>query len=92
MIMYAWVPTLIYSLCLLASAACATLLVRGYLRSRTALLLYSAACFVFLSVNNLLVVIDLLVFPTGFDLGVIRLLATLAGVSTLIYGFIWEVD
>jgi hypothetical protein len=90
--MYAWAPALIYSLCLLASAACAALLVRGYLRSRTALLLYSAACFVFLSANNLLLVVDLLVFPTGIDLGVIRLVATLAGVATLIYGFIWEVD
>jgi hypothetical protein len=90
--MSASLPAVIYGLCLLASAACAALLVRGYSRSRTPLLLYSAACFVLLAVNNLLVVIDLLVFPTGIDLGVIRLLASLAGVLTLLYGFIWEVD
>jgi hypothetical protein len=92
MTMSAWLPTLIYGLCLLASAACAVLLVRGYLRRRTPLLLFSAACFVLLAVNNLLVVIDLLVFPTDIDLGVIRLVASLAAVSTLIYGFVWEVD
>jgi hypothetical protein len=85
-------PAVIYSVCLLASAACAALLVRGYLRSKTPLLLYSAACFVFLAINNLLVVMDLLVFATTADLSFLRLVAALAGISTLLYGFIWEVD
>jgi hypothetical protein len=90
--MSAWVPSLIYFLCLLASAVCAALLVRGYRRSRTKLLLYSALCFVFLALNNLLLAIDLLVFPTSIDLTAIRLVAALAGLLTLLYGFIWEVD
>jgi hypothetical protein len=90
--MSAWVPAAIYILCLIASAICAALLVRGYLKSRTPLLLYSAACFVFLALNNLLVAIDLLVFPTTIDLAVIRLIASLAGILTLLYGFIWEAD
>ena len=85
------VPAVIYSLCLVASATCAALLVRGYFKSRTPLLLFSAACFVFLAVNNLLVVIDLVV-ATTVDLSFFRLVAALAGVSTLLYGFIWEVD
>lgn len=90
--MSSWAPAAIYTLCLLASAACAALLVRGYLRSRTPLLMYSAACFVLLAVNNLMVVIDLLIYPTGLDLAVGRLVASLAGVLILLYGFIWEVD
>jgi hypothetical protein len=90
--MSAWVPSLIYFLCLLASAVCAALLVRGYRRSRTKLLLFSALCFVFLALNNLLLVIDLLVFPTSIDLTAMRLVAVLAGLLTLLYGFIWEVD
>lgn len=90
--MSAWVPAAIYSLCLVASATCAALLVRGYFKSKTPLLLYSAACFVFLALNNLLVAIDLLVFPTTIDLAVIRLVASLAGILTLLYGFIWEAD
>ena len=90
--MSAWVPPLIYFLCLLASAVCAALLVRGYRRSRTKLLLYSALCFVFLALNNLLLAIDLLVFPTSIDLTAMRLVAALAGLLTLLYGFIWEVD
>jgi hypothetical protein len=65
---------------------------RDYRRSRTPLLLYSAVCFVFLALNNLFLVIDILVLPSQIDLSVIRLVASLAGVLTLLYGFIWEVD
>jgi hypothetical protein len=81
----------IYLLCLLASCICAYLLVRTYLRKRTRLLLWSAACFVFLAINNLLVVFDILVFPDVY-LAPLRPLASLAGVMTLLYGFVWELD
>jgi hypothetical protein len=90
--MTAWIPSTIYSFCLLTSAVCALLLVRGYMRSRTKLLLWSAVCFVFLALNNLLVVVDVLIFPTVVDLYVLRQAATLIGVMILLYGFIWEVD
>jgi hypothetical protein len=82
----------IYLLCLLTSAACALLLVRSYLQNRAKLLLWSALCFVLLAVNNLVVVIDLLILPTSVDLLPLRHLASLAAVSTLLFGFIWEVD
>jgi hypothetical protein len=81
----------IYLLCLLASAGCAWLLVRSYGRTKTRLLLWSALCFVLLAVNNLFVVIDLLVLPS-VDLVPFRHLASLAAVSTLLFGFIWETD
>jgi hypothetical protein len=83
---------LIYSLCLLTSAFCAFLLVRGYRQNRTRLLLWSALCFVLLAVNNLLVVIDLLILPTIVDLVPFRHLVSLAAVSVLLFGFIWEAD
>ena len=50
---------LVYILCFLTSALCAALLIRGYVRSRTRILLWSAICFVFLALNNLLAVVDL---------------------------------
>jgi hypothetical protein len=81
----------IYILCLLASAGCAWLLVRSYGRTKTKLLLWSALCFVLLAINNLFVVIDLLVLP-AIDLVPFRQLASLAAVSTLLIGFIWETD
>ncbi len=84
-------PALIYFVSFAASSVCAGLLVRSYLRNRTPLLLWSAACFVFLALNSILVILDFLVF-VDLDLGVIRLGLTLAGVLALLYGFIWEVD
>jgi hypothetical protein len=85
------IQSAIYLLCLLASAGCAWLLIRSYRRSRTRLLLWSALCFVLLAVNNLFVVIDLVVLPT-VDLVPFRHFASLAAVSTLLFGFIWEAD
>jgi hypothetical protein len=81
----------VYLLCLLTGIACAWLLVRSYLCSRTKLLLWSAACFVGLALNNLLVVADVVMFPS-FDFAVLRTLSALLAVSVLIYGFIWELD
>jgi Family of unknown function (DUF5985) len=81
----------VYLLCLLASAACAGLLVRSYLRNRTRLLLWSAACFVLLALNNLFVVADMLLFPT-LDMTLWRSLSSLAAVGMLLYGFISELD
>ncbi len=83
--------TSVYLLCLLTSAACAWLLVRSYLRSRTKLLLWSAACFVLLALNNLFVVADVVVFP-GFDFALLRSLSAFAAVGMLLYGFISELD
>ena len=83
-------PT-IYSLCLLTSVICTWLLVRSYVRTRTRLLLWSAACFFLLAINNLLVVLDLMLIPT-IDFSLFRHFSSLAAVSVLLYGFIWELD
>jgi len=84
--------TIVYFLCFAASAACGALLVRGYLRARTALLLWTAACFVLLALSNFLVILDLVFLPEGIDLQILRLTVTFIAVATLIYGFIWEID
>ncbi len=84
-------PSLIYLLCLAASAGCAWLLLRSYARNRTRLLLYSAICFVLIAFNNLFVVVDLLVLPS-IDLVPLRRLASLAAVAVLLVGFIWETE
>jgi hypothetical protein len=80
---------LVYLLCFATSSACAYLLGRGYGQSRTRLLLWSSLCFVFLALNNLLLVIDLLVLGE-VDLRIERLLLALAGVGILLFGFIWD--
>ena len=81
--------TLVYLLCFVTSTACAYLLGRSYRQSGARLLLWSSLCFVFLALNNLLLVIDLLVL-LAVDLRIERLLLALAGVSVLLFGFIWD--
>jgi hypothetical protein len=88
--MFGWAPA-VYFLCFLASAGCGFFLVRSYLHNRTNLLLWSAVCFVLLALNNFLLVLDLVFFP-NIDLSLIRPLVSLAGVSAILYGFIWELD
>ena len=78
-------------LCAVTSGACAGLLIRGWRRSRQRLLLWSALCFAGLTLNNVLLVVDLRLTPTH-DLSVIRTLPALAGVALLLYGFVWDAD
>ena len=86
-----WGPGVIYSLCLVTSAACAALLVRSYARSRQPLLLWSAISFSLLALNNLMVVLDM-VLLREIDFSLARQATSLSAVLVLIYGFIWEVD
>jgi hypothetical protein len=74
----------------LTCLACTFLLYRGYLRTGTRLLFWSALCFVGLSVSNVLLFFDLVLYPTQVDLRLYRLLSALAGLLFLLYAFIFE--
>jgi hypothetical protein len=78
----------IYSLCALTSITCLVLLWRA---SGARLLFWSALCFAALSVNNVLLVLDNLVFP-DIDMTIARLVAALVAVLLLLFGLIWEED
>jgi hypothetical protein len=82
-------PTVVYSLCLVTSVVCAGLLVRAYLASRSRLLMWSAACFSLLALNNLLVVVDMVMLPQ-VDIILARQATALAAILVLLYGFVWE--
>lgn len=77
----------VYVLCALTSTACAVLLLRAYLASRVRLLLWSGLCFSCLAINNVLLVVDLSIFPRT-DLSVVRSVPVLIGLSILLYGLI----
>lgn len=86
-------PTAVYILCFLTSATCAWLLGRSYFANRTPLLLWSSIGFVFLALNNLLLVLDLVVWPIReVDLRLPRLLMALAATCSVLFGFIWRVE
>jgi hypothetical protein len=80
------------SLAVLTSFACMVLLFRAYGQGGPKLLLWSALCFVGISVSNMLLFVDLIVLPTEVDLRVFRLLCALAGLLFLLYAFIFETE
>lgn len=80
---------LVYLLGALVTALCAVLLLRGYARSRSRLLLWSGLCFVGLTVSNALLYIDLRVFPE-LDLYMWRLGTAAGGMLLLVYGLVFE--
>jgi hypothetical protein len=79
----------IYSLCAVTSALCAYLLVRAYLATSSRLLLWSSICFAGLTLNNVALWLDKVVFPAT-DLTVIRTSIGLLATMVLLYGMIWE--
>ncbi|MFP2902776.1 DUF5985 family protein [Corallococcus sp. 4LFB] len=81
----------VYILCALTSVACAVLLLRAWRRTRMKLLLYSGLCFSVLTVNNVLLFVDLVLIPAE-DLSLARTLASLAGGGVLLFGLIWDVS
>jgi hypothetical protein len=84
-------PSLVYGLCLAASLACAFLLLHAWRQSRSRLLFWTALGFMFLAVNNLFLVGDLVLFPQ-VDLWAWRQAASGLAVAVLLYGFVWEAE
>jgi hypothetical protein len=83
----------IYGLCTLTAAWCAWLLLRSYGRTRFRLLLWSGLCFVTLTLNNILLFVDKIIFPgPELDLSTWRLAAGLLAVLLLAGGLILESD
>lgn len=78
----------IYLLCALTAMGCTWLLMRSYVRRRHRLLFWSGLCFAGLSVNNLMLVLDRLVFP-GIDLSSWRIVAAFIALLPLLYGLVW---
>jgi hypothetical protein len=79
----------IYAACALTALACAVLLLRGYRNSGARLLLWGGLCFVGLTLNNVLVFLDLMVVP-DVSLFTWRNLAALGAMSVLVFGLIWD--
>ncbi len=80
----------IYLLCALTSLICAILMLRGYLRSKTRLLLWTSICFVGLLANNVMLFIDKVLYPAADVLVWERAMAALAAVAILLFGLIWD--
>ena len=82
----------LYTLAVLTCLACTVLLFRGYARSGLRLLLWSALCFVFLTLNNVLLVFDLVLYKTETDLSLARAATAFLSVLALVVGLVWSSD
>ena len=79
----------LYVLTILTTLVCSVLLLRAYFRVRNALLLWSGLCFAGLTIDNFLVLADMILFPS-IDLYSYRLGSVAIAVSLLLFGLVWE--
>jgi hypothetical protein len=73
----------------ITTTLCAVLLLQGYRRGRTRLLLWSGLCFVVLALSNTIVFVDRVIVPE-LDLYLWRIGAAIVAMSLLLFGLIWE--
>ncbi len=80
---------IVYTLCALTSALCALLLIRSFKRHGTALLLWSAVCFVGLAAGNVLLFVDKIV-DLEHDLSLLRAGISAVSMAILAIGLAWS--
>jgi len=80
----------LFLLAIVTSLACTVLLFRAYLRTGLRILMWSAFCFVCLTINNVLLFVDLVLLPADVDLRAFRHGTALVGMMFMLYGFIRE--
>jgi hypothetical protein len=82
------VPQIVYLLCAITSFTCMVLLLRGYRRTKVALLFWSGWAFLAFTIANLMLFVDLAIVGPAYDLWVFRTVPTLVGVLLQLYGLI----
>lgn len=82
-------PSAVYVLCAVTSLVVAVLLLRQYHRRRTRLLLWAGLCFVGLTLNNFLLFLDFVIYPT-IDLSIARGATGAVSIMILLHGLIWD--
>ena len=79
----------LYIITILTTLVCSVLLLRAYFKVRNRLLLWSGLCFAGLTLDNLFVFGDMIVFPS-VDLYTYRLASVAISISLLLFGLVWE--
>lgn len=82
---------IVYTLCALTSLLCAFLLLRAFAQTRARVLWWSGLCFFGLTLTNVLLILDKLVY-TEIDLQPLRLATTLLSLLLLLYGLLYAED
>jgi hypothetical protein len=82
---------IIYGLCALTAALCAWLLLKAYANRKNILLFWSGVFFLIQTLNNILLMLDKVVFQ-NIDISVVRHLIALTAIATLLYGLIMRTE
>jgi len=83
--------SIVYSLCAATALFCTYLLFSAYCRTHSRLLFWSGLCFAGLTLNNILLVADKLIYTT-VNLIVWRDATALLAMVVLLYGLIWHAE
>ena len=83
--------SLIYALCALTALVCASLLLHTYRLRRIDFLFWSGLFFVIQACNNVLLIIDKVVFP-DVEMAVYRYAIALIAIGVLLYGLILRTE
>jgi len=83
------IAPVVYLLGTVTTFLCAVLLLRGYARARSRLLLWSGLCFCGLTVSNGLLFVDLVMFA-DVNLYLLRLASAAIAMLILIFGLVWD--
>lgn len=83
------IAEIVYVLCALTSLLAAIMLWQNFRKTGFRLLFWSSICFFALTVNNTMLFVDVVLYPTA-DLAVFRTLPAVFGFGALLFGFIWE--
>jgi hypothetical protein len=85
------VSDVVYFLSAATSFCCAVLLWRGYRDTLVHLLFWSSLCFVGLTLENMLLILDRVVYP-GMNLESLRNGVAIVSWTLLLVGLVWESD
>jgi hypothetical protein len=80
----------VYLLCGFTCAMCAYFLTKAYQRQPTPLLLWSSTCFLFFTLNNIVLFVDTQIVGPNIDLSVLRAGTAVIGSGLLAFGLISE--
>lgn len=81
---------IIFVLCTITSFLCAIMLWRNWRASGHRLIFWTSLCFIFLTMNNGLLVLDEVLLGARYDLRLWRVALGLIAFSLLVYGLIAE--
>lgn len=86
------IPGLVYILCIITSLVCTGMLFRGYKTSGFRLLLWSSLCFAALTVENIMLYLDLVILADVEEVTLVvwRKVPGLVGVCLLLYGLVLD--